>query len=359
MSEFIAFDSHKVYTLAEREDRESGRCRQTRINHERGAIRSFLSECEPGTSVAVEATGNWYWIVDEIEAASLVPKLVHPRKAKLMMGSINKTDKLDVHGLNRLQRTGTLPTVWIPPGELRDLRELTRTRMVFVSHRTRLKNRIQATLSRYGLRVKEWTDSFGVNGRKELEGLVSELPEHTHHVTRQLLDQLDFLQGQIVEEEKRLNSLVKTTPEMELLMSLPGVGLILTAVMVLEIGEVERFPTAEHLASYSGTVPRVHASGGKVRYGRLRPDVNRYLKWAFTEAASSVSRQAARYPDRHGSRLYIRIKKRKGHAKAIGAVARHLAEATWHVLTKMETYREPTTKRTTPREPKRDTGMSP
>ena len=99
-----------------------GRCRQTRITHERGAIRSFLSECEPGTSVAVEATGNWYWIVDEIEAASLVPKLVHPRKAKLMMGSINKTDKLDVHGLNRLQRTGTLPTVWIPPGELRDLR---------------------------------------------------------------------------------------------------------------------------------------------------------------------------------------------------------------------------------------------
>ena len=152
---------------------------------------------------------------------------------------------------------------------------------------------------------------------------------------------------------------MEKTPEMELIMSLSGVGLILAAVMVLEIGQIERFPTAEHLASYSGTVPRVHASGGKVRYGRLRPDVNRYLKWAFIEAASSVSRQAARHPDRHTSRLYVRIKKRKGHAKAIGAVARHLAEATWHVLTKMETYREPTTKRDTSREPKRDTGMSP
>jgi hypothetical protein len=67
--------------------------------------------------VAVETVGNWYWIVDEIEAAGCVPRLVHARKAKLMMGQINKTDKLDVRGLNQLQRTSTFPTVWIPPGE--------------------------------------------------------------------------------------------------------------------------------------------------------------------------------------------------------------------------------------------------
>ena len=65
--------------------------------------------------MAVEATGNWYWIVDEIEEARLRPLLVHPRKVRLMMGMINKTDKLDVHGFNRLQRAGTLPTVWIRP----------------------------------------------------------------------------------------------------------------------------------------------------------------------------------------------------------------------------------------------------
>src|SRR5207245_1927359 len=69
---------------------------------------------DPG-EVAVETIGNWYWIVDEIEAAGCVPKLVHARKAKLMMGEINKTDKLDARGLNRLQQAGTLPTVWIPP----------------------------------------------------------------------------------------------------------------------------------------------------------------------------------------------------------------------------------------------------
>src|SRR5512134_1118760 len=122
MKEYIAFDSHKHYTLAEREDVETGRARQTRIEHEPGAIKAFLADCEPGVAVAVEAMGSWYWIVDEIEQARACPRLVHPRKAKLMLGMINKTDKLDVHGLNRLQRAGTLPTVWIAPGKLRDLR---------------------------------------------------------------------------------------------------------------------------------------------------------------------------------------------------------------------------------------------
>lgn len=102
MKEYIAFDIHKRYTLAEREDVESGRTRECRIEHRRGAIRRYLRGCEGGTAVAVEATGNWYWIVEEIEQGGQKPLLVHPRKAKLMMGMINKTDKLDVHGLNRL-----------------------------------------------------------------------------------------------------------------------------------------------------------------------------------------------------------------------------------------------------------------
>src|SRR5438309_922719 len=128
MREYIAFDSHKRYSLVEREDVASGKIvQQVRLTHAPGAVRRYLARCTPGTAVALEATGNWYWIVEEIEQAGLQPRLVHPRKAKLMMGLINKTDKLDVHGLNRLQRNGTLPTVWIPPRPLRDLRELTRT----------------------------------------------------------------------------------------------------------------------------------------------------------------------------------------------------------------------------------------
>ena len=341
MRHYIAFDSHKHYTLAEREEVTSRRVIQCRIEHRPGAIRKYLRDCPAGTAVAVEATGNWYWIVEEIEQAGLQPRLVHPRKAKLMMGLINKTDKLDVHGLNRLQRNDTLPTVWVPPGRLRDLRELTRVRMVLTRQRTRLKNRLTATIAKYGLAVRGYSDSFGTRARVELERLLECLPKQTSWVSRMLLEQLDFVAGQIQGQEEQLQILIEVTPEMEILQSLPGVALILSSVIAMEIGDINRFPSGEQLASYAGTTPRVHASGQKVRYGRLRPDVNHYLKWAFVEAANSVALNHLRCPDRHVSRLYKRLRIRKGHAKAVGAVARHLAEAAYHVMNCQEPYRDP------------------
>jgi transposase len=117
--------------------------------------------------------------------------------------------------------------------------------------------------------------------------------------------------------------------------------LTLAVVIALEIGDVTRSPTAAKLASYAGYTCRVHASGDKLRDGRLRPDVNRDLKWAFIEAANAICLMRRRHPHRHVSRLYERIVRRKGHAKAIGAVARHLAEATYWLISKQEAYREP------------------
>jgi transposase len=341
MSEYIAFDSHKRYTWVDRQDHSTKKNSCHRLEHAPGAVREYLNGCEPGTPVAVEATGNWYWIIDEIEQAGLQPQLVHPRKAKLMMGLTNKTDKLDAQGLNRLQRNGTLPTVWIPPGPLRDLRELTRTRLVLVAQRTRLKNRLSATLAKYGTPASECSDPYGKRGRAELEKHLEGLPEQTRWVSGQLLAQLDFVSAQVKQLEQRLAELVEVTPEMQWLLTLPGVGVILAATIALEIGEVQRFPSAMHLASYSGTTPRVHASGGKVRYGPLRADVNRYLKWAFAEAANSVAVNHLRCPERHVSQLYRRLRQKKGHPKAIGAVARHLAEAAFHVLRGKQMYQDP------------------
>ena len=341
MKEYISFDSHKHYTLMEREDIQSQVARQCRIEHAPGAIRAALRDCEAGTPVAVEAMGNWYWIVAEIEQAGLRPLLVHPRKAKLMMGLINKTDKLDVHGFNRLQRNGTLPTVWIPPADLRDVRELTRVRLVFGAQRTRLKNRLTATLTKHGRQLTGSSDPYGKKARQQLVARLAALPLQTRFVCEQMLAQLEFVEKQIGELEGRLQGLVKITPAMERLRSLPGIGVILAATIALEVGDIARFASAERLASYAGTTPRVHASGDKTRYGPLRNDVNQYLKWALAEAANSVAVNAARCPARHVSQLYQRLRPRKGHAKAVGAVARHLAEATWHVWTRQESYRDP------------------
>ena len=339
--EYIALDSHKRYSFASVEEHTGAILKEARIDHRRGAIAEFLSAWKPGTSVAVETIGNWYWIVDEIEAAGMVPQLVHARRAKMMLASVNKTDKLDCHGLNRLQRTGTLPTVWIPPAGIRDLRDLPRTRMMLSGERTKLKNRIHATLAKYAISIEGASDAFGKRGLEELEKKLELLPPHSRFCVERLLAILEKLQDEITHFEAQMRKVFRTNRQMELLQTLPGVGFILSVVILLETGEVSRFPDAPRLAAYSGTTPRVHASGGKVRYGQSRSDVNRYLKWAFVEAANIVALNHRRFPSRHASRLYAKIRQHKGHQKAVGAVARHLAEATYWILKKGEPYREP------------------
>lgn len=341
MKQYIALDVHKHYTFAGREEVETRRATYHRLEHTRGIFKRYLAEIEPGTTVALEATGNWYWVVDEIEASGMKPALVHPYKAKVMLGCINKTDKLDVAGMNRLQRTGTLPTVWIPPVGTRDQRELPRTRMFLTQLRAKLKNRIQSTLTKYALNVTGYSDAFGQEARRIMEKRMEELPPQAKKATQQLLDLLDPLEEQVQDQEERIQELVKVTPEMELLMTLPCIGKILAIVIASEVGDIRRFPKAENYTSYAGTAPRIKASGDKYRIGRLRADVNHYLKWAYIEAANCVCMHQKHYPDRHVTLLYKRIARRKGHPKAIGAVARHLAEATFHVLSRNQPYRDP------------------
>lgn len=340
--EMIALDCHKHYSMASVQTPQGRRLAEGRIEHRRGSIRAFLEPYSPGCPVAVETIGNWYWIVDEIEQAGKMPRLVHARKAKLMLGSINKTDKLDVRGLNKLQQTGTLPTVWIPPAALRDQRELPRTRMVFATSRTRLKNRIHSVLDKYGLQdqFQGVSDIFGNRTRETLLDALAQLPAQTAYTAELLLEQLNGVERILAQMEKRMAALFEPTSEMHLLRSAPGVGPILSVVLALEIGDIRRFKGAGRLASYAGTVPRVHASGGKTRYGRTRPDVNHYLKWAYAEAGNSVAVNHKRFPYRHVSELYRRVRQRRGHATAVGAVARHLAEASYWMLSKNEPYRE-------------------
>jgi hypothetical protein len=95
------------------------------------------------------------------------------------------------------------------------------------------------------------------------------------------------------------------------------------------------------MASYASTVPWITSSGGKTFYGKVRPGVNRYLKWAFMEAANVVVVNQKHWTNRHVVRLYRRIRERRGHAKAVVAVARHLSEAAYWVLKKKEAYKEP------------------
>jgi transposase len=339
--ENIALDVHKKYTWARVENTQGERLYESRLAHAHGTIKNFVHRWSEGSAVAVETVGNWYWVVDEIEAGGGKPQLVNARLAKLMMGMVNKSDKLDAKGMNRLQRTGTLPTVWIPSSLVRDARELPRTRMVLSRQRTQLKNRVHATLGKYGYVVEGASDAFGKKGRKIVEELLPKLPPHTEQALRLILNELDHVTDNLKVIEAEMIKVFAPCPESTLLKTLPGVGEILAVVIWTEIGSIERFGRAEQLASYCGLVAREHSSGGKFRYGAVRRDVNVYLKWAFVEAANSSVLNCERCEYGHISRLYQRIKARRGYGKAKVAVARHLSEASFWMLKKGEPYREP------------------
>jgi len=202
--EYIALDAHNRYSFVSVEDQAGRILYEGCIPHDQGEVQYVLQQFSPGSLVAVETAANWYWIIDEVEAAGLKSRLVNARKAKLMLAGGNKTDKLDCRGLNPLQRSGTLPTVWIPPGELRDQRDLPRTRMVLSRQRIRLKNRIHATLAKYAIGVEEVSDIFGARGLKLLEAKLPLLPPHSRYATEELLAQLEQVVAGIGRFEQRM-----------------------------------------------------------------------------------------------------------------------------------------------------------
>jgi len=348
----VGCDAHRRYSQFAVLDRDGRLSQQIRVDHEPGAIQAFLEDMPEGTPVALETVGNWYWIADEIEAAGCLPLLTHAAKAKIMMGNVNKTDKLDAKGLAKLLHLDSLPTVWLPPGEIRDERELHRTRMALSKLRTALKNRIHATLAKYGITSTEHSDIFAGKGRAWLHATLCRLPPETGRCVTQEIEALDGLQLQITQLEERIRQRIALTPSIQLLKSLPGVGDILAVVIEREIGSIDRFETSGQFTSFAGLVPTVHASGGKTRFGHMRKPCNQYLKWAFIEAANVIVRHRHHpaWKTKYVCQVYDQVSHRKGHAVAVGAVARHLAEGAYWIIKRQEPYRPPALRQASPKQ---------
>lgn len=340
MAAVIGCDAHKHFSMFVAISERGKAAAPVRIEHDRAVYARYLKTLPAGSEIALESTGNWYWMVDAMEQAGHHPHLANPSESKKRMSGSNKTDALDAKGLAILLYNGTLPESWIPPGELRDQRELLRTRMALRDLRSQLKHRIHAAVDRYGLQAHGISDLFGVKGRVYLDRIFEQLPTHTAAMIQMQLGSLDHLEVQMETIEERIAAVLKPSPEIRLLRTVPGLGAVLAPLVWLEIGDIDRFPRAENLASYAGLVPRIIASGGRIRHAGTCRNINHYLKWGFVEAATCAVRLKA-YRDSHIGMLYQRLQPSKGHGRAVVAVARHLAEACFWVLRKQQPYKAP------------------
>lgn len=343
MTQFIACDAHKRYSVFVARDEEGHFSRPATVPHDREQFRRFLATLPPHSPIAVETIGYWYWMFDEMEAAGHIPLLTDAKKAKYMMGGIHKTDRRDTRGLSTLLANGTLPVVWAADATTRDQRELTRLRASLVGVQTKLRNRVHACFDRYNIEHPQ--NAWDPATCPALAQAVEQLPAETRFSLAEQLGALAELQARIQQVEQRLREVIRRTPEMQLLDTLPGVGEILSPVIALEIGTIERFGSPGQLTCYAGLVGRVRSSGGKTRVGKVPNEVNHTLRWAFIEAANCALRSRNNPRAAHLLRMYDRIAgphptaERSGKAKV--AVARELAQSAFFMLKKKEEYKIP------------------
>jgi len=339
----IALDIHrkfsKVSLVEETAEGEIRVVERARLEHaDREAMRRWLGRLPQGTPVAVEAAFGWPWIADLLEELELDPHLGHPPALKILAQHEAKSDRCDGDRLGRFQLWGILPESYLAPPEIRQIRERTRYRMALTTLRTSIKNRIQAILHRLGI-LHAFSDLFGKQGRQFLDRL--ELPPASRAVLDGSLQLLDELQRQIKVVEKWMQENLEEDQIVRLLQTIPGIGLILAYVIRAEIGQIDRFPSARHLRSYSGTAPVSDDSAERHGVRHCSPACNHALRWALIEAVTGVlltkGSKALRLRGLYG-RLTHGGRCNKNQAKV--ALAGEVAELVFVVWKKQTPYRD-------------------
>lgn len=281
-------------------------------------------------AMAVESTFNWYWLVDGLRAKDYPIDLANPAQIEQYSGIKHADDKHDAFHLAELQRLNILPKAHIYDAELRPVRDLLRRRTNLVQQRTAL------FLSFKSLYARTTGQPMPLKQLKSMEP--KQAKELYEHPANQLIAQIHLehtaaLDRSISRIERAVLACARDIPLYEKLLTLPGIGKILGMTITMEVGEVARFRSDGDFASYCRAVDSRRLSNGKQK-GENNPKCgNKYLSWAFVEAANFAKRY-----DQNCRRWYDRKQARTNVVVATKALACKLAKAAWHVMTHKTDY---------------------
>ena len=280
-----------------------------RIENSVPALVEQVGKAGVGAPVAVEATYGRYWAVDALTEAGFEVVLAHPRGIKSMRNRRAKTDALDARELADLLRIGRLATAWIAPPQVRELRELVRYRHKLVHDRAAVKASIHAVLGKCGV-IPPIADVFGPVGAKMLDALVLPEPYGSRVASQRRI--IAALTAEITAVETETARRLRDNTQYRALLSIGGVGPVMAAIFVAEIGDVHRFATADQLACWAGLTTRVDSSDTKTRRGHVSKQGSRLLRWAAVEGCQ------------HAGEPYL-VEKRRAIIERRGRGAQHIA----------------------------------
>jgi transposase len=311
--QFVGMDLHRRRSVIVRMTEAGVRLETTGIVNDAERLRSVLARAGESPEVVLEATYGWYWAADVLQEAGASVHLAHPLGVKAFEYRRVKTDERDAADLADLLRMGRLPEAWIAPPATRELRELVRHRAKLVGLRSRCKAEVHAVLAKCGVQVL-MSDLFGGEGTDLLDRLDLPAPYAARIASlRRVLDTVDF---EIDVFASLVRGRLAGDPGYAAIQRIPGVGAVLGAVFVAEIGDVGRFPGPAQLASWAGLTPKHHESDTHVHRGRITKQGSRLVRWAAVESVQILPKTS------HIGAVRERVAARRGRNVGVIAAAR-------------------------------------
>jgi len=330
MSLYCAIDLHSTNNVPVVIDDDDRILFQKRLPNDLSTVISALKPFRQDLhGVAVESTFNWYWLVDGLVDNDFNTLLVNPSAVKQYEGIKHTNDDTDAFHLAHLMRLGILPTGYIYPKTERAVRDLLRKRLQLVRHRVTHMLSAQNQIWR--------TTGLNVSSKPFKQADFSLLNlVNDNHIKMAIKSNLTIIQAlnQLIDDlEDAVLQQIKLKPEFLSLLTIDGIGKILGMTIMLETGDIRRFASVGNFSSYARCVDSSRTSNGKKKGSNNRKNGNKYLSWAFVEAAHCIIRH-----NKTAHKFYQRKRSQKNGALATKALAHKLARAAYHVMRNQEPF---------------------
>jgi len=331
---YVALDIHKRYCVIAGVDWE-GRVLLQPVRVEHADLEGWLKKNLRCTDyVVIESTTNAWHVYDLL--VPLVERVVvaNPIKVKQIANARVKTDIRDTLILARLLAANLVPDVWVPPAHVRELRQLLSQRRQLVETHTQIVNRMHSVAHRHHLKHERGKRFNEKNTVWQKDKRLSRIEQFQLELEMENRAYIEKQISRIGKEVAKMSHQKPWAESMTYLMQLPGFGVITAMTVLAAIGEVQRFESAKHLASYSGLTGGLDQSGTKLVHKGITKEGRKELRWAMVEAAQRAVKSDPVWKTR-----FQEMQKRMHRNQAIVAIARRLLELVWYVLTRRQPYR--------------------
>ena len=309
--QYVGIDLHRRRSVIVRMNDAGEVLEVSKIDNDPVALAMAVAEAGPDPEVALEACYGWYWAADLLAAEGARVHLIHPLGLHWDTRRVKNDVKDATELANRLRRND-IPEAWVAPPPVRELRELVRYRAKLTALRTSAKAQVHAVMAKLGI-LPPMSDMFGPGGQRLLDEM--DFPGPYGLRVESLRDLLEIYGREIALVEREIARWLKADPGYRAIQALHGIGPITAAILVAEIGDVHRFPTARHLCSWAGMTPKLSESDTTSRSGRITKQGSTIVRWAVVESVARyhggdpIAPTFRRIAERRGGRTGVKIAK--------------------------------------------------